>query len=337
MTLIERAWYEDAPWLWLLWPLSQLFRLISSIRRGAYKNGVLSSHRVSKPVLVVGNITVGGSGKTPLVVWLCETLRAQGLKVGVISRGYGGNAPDYPYQVSSGSTAKESGDEPLLIHLRTGVPVVVAPDRVAAAQLLIAQYDVDLIISDDGLQHYRLARDIELVVIDGNRRFGNGQLLPQGPMREAIWRLQQVDFVINNGQPGRFGEHGMLLQPGRFRRLTDEQEIDIEELKGKSISAAAGIGHPQRFFNTLQQMGLSLTVKHALPDHFDFPNGSLTQLKDGADILLITEKDAVKCKQHNTEAIYYLPITATLPQTFEESLINKINNLVKYDSRSEVG
>jgi tetraacyldisaccharide 4'-kinase len=292
---------------------------------------------VAKPVLVVGNITVGGSGKTPLVVWLCETLHAQGIKVGVISRGYGGNAPQYPYLVTSDSLAHESGDEPLLIHLRTGVPVIVAPDRVAAAQMLTEKHDIDLIISDDGLQHYRLARDIELVVIDGNRRFGNGQLLPQGPLREATWRLQQADFLISNGQPGQPGEHEMRLQPGRFRRLHDGHVVDLDELRGKSVAAAAGIGHPQRFFNTLQEMGLVLKVTHALPDHFDFPPGSLASLKEGADILLVTEKDAVKCKQDSQDAIYYLPITAVLPKEFEQSLLNKIISLVNYDSRPEAG
>lgn len=330
MTLIERAWYQNSLWLWLLSPFSLLFWLISATRRQAYRFGLMKPQRVAKPVLVVGNITVGGSGKTPLVIWLCETLSAQGIKVGVISRGYGGRAPHYPYTLTAETSAAECGDEPLLIYRRTGAPVVVAPDRVAAARQLLAEHQVDMIISDDGLQHYRLARDLEIIVIDGRRRFGNTRLLPQGPLREGLWRLSSTDLLVCNSGAGNPGEFEMQLRPDAPRALSSHQAIEDQVLLRHPVAAAAGIGDPERFFNTLRDLGLSLSATHALPDHYAFPEGSLRDLRGDAEALLITEKDAVKGSASDAESVYYLPISASLPESFRQRLLNKLEKLVNH-------
>lgn len=202
--MLERLWYRKSGWRWLLAPFALLFAIISGTRRYAYRHGWRKGYRSSLPVIVVGNISVGGNGKTPVVVWLVEQLQARGYRPGVVSRGYGGKAPHYPYRLDETSTTAQAGDEPVLIARRCGCPVVVAPKRADAVRLLEQSGEVDIIITDDGLQHYALARDIELVVVDGARRFGNACLLPMGPLREPVTRLKRVDAIICNGsEPGK--------------------------------------------------------------------------------------------------------------------------------------
>ena len=213
MKRLDHYWYTRSPWLLLLTPLSLLFRVVVGARRLAYRVGIKRSTRVSLPVIVVGNITVGGTGKTPLVVWLAGYLREKGHAPGIVSRGYGGTASHWPQQVRADSDPAVVGDEAVLLAATTGCPMAVAPDRVAAAQALVDQGGCDVIISDDGLQHYALQRDIEIAVIDGVRRFGSGFLLPAGPLREPLKRLQQVDLVVVNGL-GDGDEHRMTLQQG---------------------------------------------------------------------------------------------------------------------------
>ncbi|MGF1723244.1 tetraacyldisaccharide 4'-kinase [Photobacterium nomapromontoriensis] len=323
--MIEKIWFESHPLGWLLkpllWPLSKLFGVISRRRRAQYQSGKKAVHRASVPVVVVGNITAGGNGKTPVVIWLVEQLKAAGLKPGVVSRGYGAKAPYYPYRIDAQSTTLEAGDEPLLIYRRTGVPVAVSPKRADAVALL--EPDVDVIITDDGLQHYALARDIEIVVIDGQRRFGNQQLIPLGPLRESCQRLEEVDFLICNGGKAMSGEIPMYLAPSALVNLHTGERCEAMSLTG-DIVAMAGIGHPPRFFNTLDTLGLKPVLCQPFADHKAFSEQELQQLSDKGQHLVMTEKDAVKCHTFAQPNWWYLPVDAVLPTDQAESLINRI-------------
>lgn len=323
---VERAWYNGAWWLWLLAPLSVLFGLISALRRTLFKLGFKPVYRAPVPVIVVGNLSVGGNGKTPVVVWLVHWLRAQGYNPGVISRGYGGKSEHYPLLVTHDTAASVAGDEPVLIVKRTGCPLVVSPKRGEAAALLVS-CGVDIIISDDGLQHYALARDIELVVVDGKRRFGNGHLLPMGPLRERKWRLNQVDAIINNGGPAKYNEFLMTLAPGSLVAVSDHADEESDKLAPSPpsrVHALAGIGHPPRFFSMLEQLGFTLEQRIALGDHQAVANSQLHSLHSAP--LLITEKDAVKWPGGHDNT-WYVPVDAQLPLAFEHLLLTRLKEL----------
>ncbi|MGR2767798.1 tetraacyldisaccharide 4'-kinase [Photobacterium ganghwense] len=324
-SLIEKIWFESHPagclLKPLLWPLSKLFGRISQSRRQAYQSGKKAVYRASVPVVVVGNITAGGNGKTPVVVWLVEQLKAAGLNPGVVSRGYGAKAPHYPYRVTPDSTTAEAGDEPVLIYRRTGVPVAVSPKRAEAVALL--EPEVDVIITDDGLQHYALARDIEIVVIDGQRRFGNEQLIPLGPLRESCNRLREVDFLICNGGKPQPGEIPMQLAPASLVNLVSGERCEVTSLQGDLV-AMAGIGHPPRFFNTLQELGVFPVHCQPFADHQAFSEQELQQLAQQGQHLVMTEKDAVKCHSFAQSDWWYLPVDAVLPEEQAEGLINRI-------------
>ena len=256
MKRLDYYWYTRSPWLVLLTPLSLLYHAITRVRRLAYRTGIFRSTRVSLPVIVVGNITVGGTGKTPLVAWLAEYLRGKGYRPGIIARGYGGAASNWPQQVRPDSDPAVVGDEAVLLAAKTGCPVSVAPDRVAAANALIAGGDCDVILSDDGLQHYALQRDIEIAVIDGVRRFGTGFLIPAGPMREPASRLQEVDLVVINGL-GSEQEHRLRMKQGDAHNLLDPDKVSaLHDFRSQTVHAVAGIGNPERFFRSLQQLSL---------------------------------------------------------------------------------
>lgn len=292
------GWYGKHGWLFFLIPFSWLFRVIIFFRRWIYSR---FATRLPIPVIVVGNITIGGTGKTPFVIWLAEYLKQQGHTPGIISRGYGSRAPYYPYEVSPDENPPFSGDEPLLLARHTNAPVVISPNRVAAAEKLISQYPkTTIIISDDGLQHYALARDVEIVILDGERRLGNGYCLPAGPLREPASRLKTVDFVIVNGE-------NMRLIPGDLCSIQNSRQTQpISAFQNKTIHAVAGIGNPQRFFNMLRELGLTI-IEHPFPDHHIF---SFQDLDFGIDaIIVMTEKDAVKCQNFNLQA-WYLPVKA---------------------------
>lgn len=324
-SLIEKIWFERHPagvvLNPVLWPLSKLFGLISRRRRQQYQSGKKAAYRAPVPVVVVGNITAGGNGKTPVVVWLVEQLQAKGLKPGVVSRGYGGKAPYYPFPVNNDTSTAEAGDEPVLIRRRTGAPVAVSPKRAEAVKLLLEQ-DVDVIITDDGLQHYALERDIEIVVIDGQRRFGNQQLIPMGPLRESCDRLLDVDFLICNGGEAQKGEARMQLQPSPLINLVTGERKVVSELK--DVVAMAGIGHPPRFFNTLESLGVTPVVCQSFADHQAFSEQELKQLALKGQHLVMTEKDAVKCHTFAQPDWWYLPVDAVLPQPEAEAIINRI-------------
>jgi tetraacyldisaccharide 4'-kinase len=267
-------WYHPTlhPLLWPLWPLSKVFSFVAATRRKA-----IQPVKVGVPVVVVGNISVGGTGKTPVVLWLAQALQARGVKVGVVSRGYGGKAPHYPFTVETDTSAAFCGDEPLLIR-QHGIPVVVAPDRVAAAKRLVQQ-GTQIIVADDGLQHYRLHRDLEIAVVDAARGVGNGHTLPAGPLREPPARLSEVDFVLKNGENYR-------LQPQPLQALSGKPNTP----QGR-IHAIAGIGRPRRFFDTLRALGLEV-IEHPMPDHHAFVLEDFAF--DDALPIVMTDKDAVK-------------------------------------------
>jgi len=314
---LPRLWYRRplAAALWPLLPLAWLFLLLVSLRRVLYRCGVLRSHRLPVPVIVVGNLTVGGSGKTPLVLWLVARLREQGWRPGIISRGYGGSAPGVR-PVLATSAAAEVGDEPLLLVRRSEVPVVVGRDRVAAGQALLAGHpQCDVIISDDGLQHYRLQRSVELVVFDG-RGAGNGRLLPVGPLREPLRRLAGATALVWNGSPQleaaraapSLPQFNMRLAGERFVALADaQQSCTADALRGKRLHALAGIGDPARFFRQLESLGLAFEA-HPFPDHHRYSAADLAFAQDG--VLLMTEKDAVKCAAITTGEAWVLPVEA---------------------------
>lgn len=332
MRLIEKVWFErhHAKW-WLvplLLPLSALFFLLSSLRRFAFGLGLFKSYSVNKPVIVVGNIGVGGNGKTPVVIYLVELAKTLGFKPGVISRGYGGKAETYPYSLSEYSTTEQAGDEPILIFKRCRIPVVVGSDRVANAQKLI-ELGCNVIISDDGLQHYRLQRDVEIIVVDGKRLFGNGLLLPAGPLREGSWRLNSADIVIFNGESQTRGESSLMtLVATKLRHLKTGKEISLAEflVDNINVNAIAGIGSPQRFFDTLTHLGFNLIKQQGFIDHKNFIPNDFNQFK-GDLPLLMTEKDAVKCQEFAQDSWWYLPVDAQFSEKDEQVLIQSIKQL----------
>lgn len=323
--MIERIWSGRSPLWLLLWPLSVLYGAISGFIRLSYQRGWRKSWRAPCPVIVVGNLTAGGNGKTPVVIWLVEALQQRGLRVGVVSRGYGGKAERYPLLVTADTPTSQAGDEPVLIAQRTQVPVAVAPKRRKAIEGLLAAHDVDVIITDDGLQHYALQRDREIVVVDGVRRFGNGWWLPAGPMRERVSRLRDVNAIIVNGGEAQAGEIAMTLQPGLAVNLLSGETVPVEHLP--DIVAMAGIGHPPRFFNTLKQRGVKPVAEVAFADHHAYSEDELAQLTQGSQCLLMTEKDAVKCHGFARANWWYLPVDATLSGSALVPLLDDLTQL----------
>jgi tetraacyldisaccharide 4'-kinase len=291
---LNAIWYGESPLRWLLWPAACLYRALARLRRALYARGVLKAVQLEVPVIVIGNVSVGGTGKTPFVIWLASQLRGRGIRVGLVTRGYRGTATDWPRSVAPDDDALEVGDEPVLLARRTECAVVAGPDRVAAAQRLLAATPVDVILSDDGLQHYRLGRRFEIAVVDGVRGMGNGLCLPAGPLREPAERIGEVDAIVVNG--GHWGHAGVFRAAAvvtAVRRVKDGALRPIEAFKGQRVHAVAGIGNPQRFFDLLEDSGLEVEP-HPLEDHAAFGPEHLS-FEDAAPVL-ITEKDAVKCE-----------------------------------------
>ena len=327
MNKLVEAWYQGSPWLSLLKPLSTLFRWQAEKRRNAYLSGKKSSWRASVPVIVVGNISVGGVGKTPLVAWLAQILQEAGYKPGIVSRGYGSRAPRYPFDVSPDTNVIECGDEPMLLAQNTRCPVVIDADRVAAVKFLLKHHACDLIISDDGMQHYALARDLEIAVIDGSRGLGNSLCLPAGPLREPPSRLQEVDFILVNGegfvpvQP----HYRMSIVPGQLQNLVSKSSLPGNALATQApVHGVAGIGNPSRFFATLRSMGYQV-MEHEFPHHHQFRAKDLS-FNDGLAVI-ITEKDAVKCAAIAHDQCWCLRVSAELPALFKNALIDRISVL----------
>lgn len=292
MSRLESYWTKKNFVAGLLLPLAWLFTALAWLRRVAYRLGVFKVTRLAVPVIVIGNITVGGTGKTPLTMWLVERLRAAGFTPGVVSRGYGGRATRWPQWVTADSDPGQVGDEPVLIAQHVACPVAVAPRRIAAARMVLERAPCDVLICDDGLQHYALARDVEIAVVDAVRKFGNNWRLPAGPLRESVARLRSVDFVVMHGTTSTT-ELTMQLELGSAYNLRDRGSVrEVALFRGKVVHAVAGIGHPARFFQQLRAAGVEL-IEHPFPDHHDY---SASDLNFGDDRpILMTEKDAVKC------------------------------------------
>jgi tetraacyldisaccharide 4'-kinase len=329
---LTRNWMRRGLLAWCLLPLALLFRLLVTLRRALYRLGWLKVTRIPVPVIVVGNLFVGGTGKTPLVIWLVEAMRAAGFQPGVISRGYGSSG-SAPQAVDQDAMPQQVGDEPLLIAQRARCPVMVGRDRASAAQALLARHpQVDLIISDDGLQHYALARDIEIVLFDA-RGVGNGWMLPAGPLREPLSRPR--DFtVINGGQAaGIAGQAIAMRLTGEIaERLDDRSQrrplsaLREDQVHGElRLLAAAGIGNPARFFGMLRQAGLRFR-EMPLPDHYDYADNPFAS--EQADIILITEKDAVKCRHieamKSDPRLWVVPVSAQVDAALPEKIVEKL-------------
>jgi tetraacyldisaccharide 4'-kinase len=321
MKRLDYYWYNKSFVTLLLTPLSWLFCTIAILRRQAYRLGLLKVHRMPVPVVIVGNISVGGTGKTPLVTWLVELLRAQGWTPGIVSRGYGGGATHWPQQVRSDSDPRMVGDEAVLLARRCRCPMAVGPDRVEAVRALLAHKNCDIIISDDGMQHYALGRDVEIAVVDGVRRFGNGLCLPAGPLREPQSRLAKVDLVVSNGLPAP-REYRMSLMPGPLYNLAHPNtRRGLDTLAGKQVHAVAGIGNPERFFKQLEEHGLQV-ITHPFADHHAFQREDLSF--DDELPVLMTEKDAVKCEDYADQRFWCVPVEAQLDERFESLLLRLI-------------
>jgi tetraacyldisaccharide 4'-kinase len=316
-----RCWYEGRGGCLLLLPLSWLFAALAALRRAWHT--WRGPARLPVPVIVVGNITVGGTGKTPLVLWLVERLRAAGRRPGVISRGYGG-AAGVPVEVRPDSAPAVAGDEPLLVARRGLCPVWIGRRRHAAGLALLAAHpEVDVIVSDDGLQHYALARDIELAVVDGRRGFGNGRRLPAGPLREPVARLAEVDAVVINGEGG-IPAPGVPVYPmrlvagGLYNLARPSWHEPASYFVGQRAHAVAAIGNPARFFALLDQLGITAAA-HAFPDHHPFRADDLP-----AGTVIMTEKDAVKCAAFGREDLWVLPVDAEVSEGLEQQILAKL-------------
>ena len=316
---LEKRWYGGAKPEWWLRLLASWYGANARRRRAQFLAG-LGVQKSKLPVVVVGNLTIGGTGKTPLVLAIVEGLRERGWKPGIVSRGYGGRVTA-PRRVSPHGDALQVGDEPLLLARRSGVPVVVATRRIDAVRMLEASGEVDVIVADDGLQHYAMGRDVEIVVIDGLRRLGNGRLLPAGPLREPVERGAAADFRVVNGGFPEAGEIRMHLELDDAVSLDGRTRKPLAEFAGRRVHAVAGIGNPERFFKSLRDAGLDIEP-HPFPDHHPFVGDDL-QFGDDAPILM-TEKDAVKCRTFSPRNRWYVPARAELPESFLDAVARKL-------------
>ncbi|UDG80068.1 tetraacyldisaccharide 4'-kinase [Candidatus Steffania adelgidicola] len=326
--MITRIWSGASAIYLLLLPLSWLYGLITGLIRYSYRHGWRKVFCFPLPIVVIGNLTSGGNGKTPVVIWLVTQLQKRGWRVGVVSRGYGERAEHYPLILNATTTSQQCGDEPLLIWQRTGAPVAVSPRRPEAVEALLRAQPLDVVVSDDGLQHYALGRDIEWVVIDGESRFGNGWWLPAGPMRERANRLHKVQAIIINGGNARSGEVQMSLDAGEVVNLLSGERRDITSLT--PVVAMAGIAHPMRFFSTIRRAGASPLREVIFSDHKTYRQEMLRTLVNSDEHLLMTEKDAVKCRPFALTNWWYLPVDVRLPSNSADILLRSIEEVIRY-------
>jgi len=319
---LERYWYRITPLHLILFPASLLFGALAALRRALYRSGVLASHKLPVPVIVIGNISAGGTGKTPLTLAMAQQLIDHGRSPLIVSRGYGGTA-QRPQEINTDSDAREVGDEPLLMARRRLCPVWIGKDRAAAAQAALrAHPQCDIVLCDDGLQHYRLRRDAEIAVIDGTRGFGNGLLLPAGPLREPVSRLKAVDAVVVNGGTASTEQYTMRLTGELFYNLLDPgKTTDANHFLALNNHAVAGIGNPQRFFGHLEALDIPFTP-HAFPDHHPYSAANLAFAD--CDAILLTEKDAVKCTAFADARYWVLRVEALIDPSLIVHLLRKI-------------
>ena len=325
---LESIWYdsdnENSIGRLFLMPLSYLYSAINTYQRKSQTKNLM---KLSCPVIVVGNITVGGTGKTPLTIHVVKLLQKSGYKPAIITRGYGGKATTWPQAVTAESDASLVGDEAVLMASRTGVPVYAGANRLGSIEQLLKTHDCDVIVSDDGMQHYKLPRDIQIAVIDGNRQLGNGYCLPAGPLREKKERLNDCDLIVVNGQnKDKNNYFEMALSGKTLINLMTNEEKDLSDFSGQEVQAMTGIGNPQRFYTTLKLRGLNV-IENSFPDHYAFVRNDLSFSADS--IVIMTEKDAVKCKPliGDSNLYWYLPVTATLSNEFDLALIDKFKTV----------
>jgi tetraacyldisaccharide 4'-kinase len=321
---LQHHWYRLTPLHLILFPISLVFRALVALRREMYRNGSLASDQLLLPVIVVGNINVGGTGKTPLTLTLAQQLIEHGWHPIIVSRGFGGTAQQ-PQYVGATSDALQVGDEPLLMARRNICPVWVGRNRADTARAALqAHPQCDVVLCDDGLQHYRLQRDVEITVIDGVRRFGNGLMLPAGPLREPVSRLQEVDAVVVNGDAAPEGQYLMRLSGDKFYNLLDpDKKASADHFQGRNNHAVAGIGNPQRYFQHLEALGIPFTP-HAFPDHHPYTANDLAFAD--CDTILLTEKDAVKCAAFADERYWVLRVDAQIDSALLEHILRKIES-----------
>lgn len=332
---LQRLWYQSKPrWLQLLLlPLSILFLVLTALRRGAYRTGLLRTHRLDRPVIVIGNITVGGTGKTPFVMWLAQYLRQRGCRVGVVLRGYGGGSMQWPRDVDADTPPSEVGDEAVLHARRSGTIVVAGPDRVAAARRAIDR-GADVVLCDDGLQHYRLGRDCEIAVIDARRGLGSRLLLPAGPLRERSSRLDQVDLIVqtvraaDQEQPQNAKRVGARVRMIEAVSLLTGETRALDSFRSTRVHAIAGIGNPAAFFAALAEAGIAADSR-ALPDHAALTLADIT-FPDDASVLM-TEKDAVKCRELADTRHWYVRMDLELSATDRDKVAGLMDRVLRAD------
>ena len=319
---LNSIWYSQSILSWLLLPISYCFWILTKLLKLGYRFGIFGVYHAPVPVVVVGNITVGGTGKTPLVVWLAQLLEENGWRPGVVCSGYGGYSKKWPIRVSPDTRLEAIGDEALLLFEKVLCPVVAGPRRSECVEMLVNKYSVDVVVSDDGLQHYALERDIEIAVIDGSRRFGNTRLLPAGPLRESKKRLDNVDFTVVKGCFSG-NEIGMLFEPANLANLLNPcNQATLESFKGMAVNAVAGVGNNESFFKLLFERGIKC-IPREFPDHYIYSASDL-DFSDNLPVIM-TEKDAVKCKAFAKEDWWSLSIRAALPNEFEVQFLKRLS------------
>lgn len=332
LSFVDNWWSKHISILsFLLLPWSILFLTIVVMRRWCYRFGLKKSTVFNVPVIIIGNIVVGGTGKTPLVIYLAQLMKQQGYHPGIVSHGYGVKKIIEPIEVLSHNNPAKVGDEPVLITKRADCPMVISVDRVAAVQHLLEIYHCDVVLSDDGMQHYALARDIEIVVVDGARRFGNKLCLPAGPLREPLNRLNKVDWIVCNGKllskSSRYFDQSVLMQlsPKNIVSVREpDKHFDIDYFKDFKVHAVAGIGNPKRFFDELREMGLEI-IEHPFSDHYRFTRKDIDFGPKSA--VIMTEKDAVKCYEFVDDRYFFVPVAASLPEEFDRDFLDKVTKI----------
>ena len=329
VSFIEQSWYQKKLWLWLLWPLSLLTKFAANRRREKFISQPDLSWKPDIPVIVVGNVVVGGTGKTPMVIWLTKLLENKGYRPGIVSRGYGGSSPKNPIIVDDSTSVKISGDEPVIIYKNTLRPVCISSNRISAVRKLLQDTDTNIVISDDGLQHYKMDRDLEIVIFDGNRGVGNGLCLPAGPLREPLDRIEDADFFISSSKiidlNTKHHKYLMNYQPIEWARIADNKRFRADSWPlSKNVHAVAGISNPAKFYKTLSGLGLN-PIHHSFPDHYQFSEEDL-DFNDTLPIIM-TEKDAVRCLDMKNKNLWYLSVEAKFEEKeLAEQILTKIAN-----------
>ncbi len=321
-------WQHRTILSYLLWPLSLLYCFISGVRKYFYQCNILPQKKFPVPVIVVGNIYVGGTGKTPFTIALVQYLQQCGYNPGIVSRGYKSKTKHYPYFVKEDDDALAVGDEAILLSRHCACPVIIDPRRTRAATALLEKHDIDVIVSDDGLQHYAMARDIEILLIDSQRMFGNGWRLPAGPLREGLKRLNSVNFVVMHGAENKkYSPWHFSLEPYQWVNCKNTQQVlQLDKFSSHTVHAVAAIGNPERFYQSLKTLGLSV-IPHSFPDHFVFKADDLSFSNKFP--LAMTEKDSVKCLRFAKSDWWYLQIKVKIEQKFFIKLEKCISKIQK--------